>query len=175
MTDQHDGNSGSLWRWLVGGLAGGAAILGLLIAAYAVGYHRGEHHHTSAAAAPATTPSTTTASTSTAAAGTTPKSSKPGPVTVTPALLTRGKALYQSDGCSGCHSLTGAPGAGPTFKGLAEGSSQLTNGQTVSLGAVSAAPLIRRRERSGSPCRRADLYSRRQPHLQLRRCSCSQH
>jgi len=132
MTDQHDGNSGSLWRWLVGGLAGGAAILGLLIAAYAVGYHRGEHHHTSAAAAPATTPSTTIASTSTAAAGTTPKSSKPGPVTVTPALLTRGKALYQSDGCSGCHSLTGAPGAGPTFKGLAEGSSQLTNGQTVS-------------------------------------------
>ncbi|MBA3843897.1 MAG: cytochrome c [Actinobacteria bacterium] len=132
MADQHDGNSGSLWPWLVGGLVGGAAILGLLIAAYAVGHRRGEHHHLPAAATQATTPSTTTASTSTAAARTTPTPRKPRPVTVTPALLTRGKALYQSDGCSGCHSLTGAPGAGPTFKGLAGSPSQLTNGQTVS-------------------------------------------
>jgi len=33
-----------LWRWLLGGLAGGAAVLGLLIGAYAIGFHRGERH-----------------------------------------------------------------------------------------------------------------------------------
>ena len=54
-----------------------------------------------------------------------------GPVQVTPALVARGKALYTSDGCSACHSLSGTPGAGPSFKGLAGGTSTLTTGQTV--------------------------------------------
>jgi len=50
---------------------------------------------------------------------------------VTPALVARGKTLYTSDSCSGCHSLSGAPGAGPSFKGLAGGTTTLSNGQTV--------------------------------------------
>ena len=33
-----------LARWLLGGLAAGAAVLGLLVAAYAIGYHRGKAH-----------------------------------------------------------------------------------------------------------------------------------
>ena len=103
-----------LWRWLLGGLVGGGVILGLLIAAYAFGYHHGQHQH--ARAAPPHRPRddhdharTTTDATSPAL----------GPVTVTPALVARGKALYSADGCSACHSLTGAAGVGPSFKGLA--------------------------------------------------------
>ena len=52
-------------------------------------------------------------------------------VTATPALVARGKALYSTDGCSACHSLTGAAGAGPTFKGLAGSTSTLANDQMV--------------------------------------------
>ena len=52
-------------------------------------------------------------------------------VTVTPALVARGKALYSADGCSACHSLTGAAGAGPTFKGLAGSTSTLANDQMI--------------------------------------------
>jgi cytochrome c oxidase subunit II len=108
-----------LWRWLLGGLAGGAAVLGLLIAAYAIGYHRGQHRATTSAA-------TTSASTTT-----TSKPTTLGPVQVTPALVARGKALYTNDGCSACHSLSGTPGVGPSFKGLAGGTSTLTPSQTV--------------------------------------------
>ena len=116
-----------LWRWLLGGLTGGAIILGLLIAAYAIGYQRGQHH--------STTPATSgTAPTTTSGATAPPPSPTPtgiGPVTVTPALLARGKKLYTSDTCSGCHSLNGAAGAGPSFKGLAASTTTLINGQTV--------------------------------------------
>jgi mono/diheme cytochrome c family protein len=42
-----------------------------------------------------------------------------------------GAQLFQSLGCSGCHSLTGAKGTGPTFKGLFGSKVQLANGQTV--------------------------------------------
>jgi mono/diheme cytochrome c family protein len=115
-----------LWRWLVGGLAGGGALLGLLIGAYAIGHHRGQDNATRTRAT-ATSP----APTSTAATTTTPSSAGLGPVQVTPALVSRGKALYTSDGCSACHSLTGAPGAGPSFKGLAGATSTLTTGKPV--------------------------------------------
>jgi mono/diheme cytochrome c family protein len=124
--DTHSTTDG-LWRWLVGGLAGGAIILGLLIAAYAIGYQRGHHQSTTfatSAAAPTATIAPTTPSTPPAPAGI-------GPVVVTPALLARGKALYTSDSCSGCHSLSGAAGAGPSFKGLAGSTTTLINGQTV--------------------------------------------
>lgn len=122
------GTSDGLWRWLLGGLAAGGILLGLLIAAYAIGYHHGQHH-----AAPAAAPATPTqATTTTTAAPTTPATGGAiGPVAVTPALVARGKSLYTADGCSACHSLTGAPGAGPSFKGLAGGTSTLTTGQTV--------------------------------------------
>ena len=131
MTEQHapdtHGSSDGLWRWLLGGLAGGGIILGLLIAAYAIGYHRGQQHPRPAASAPpaASTPTTTAAPTST-----TP-SPAPGPVQATPALVARGKALFGADGCSGCHSLTGTAGAGPSFKGVAGSKVTLVTGQTV--------------------------------------------
>lgn len=117
-----------LWRWLVGGLAGGGAVLGLLIGAYAIGYHRGQD---STAKTKAATTATSPAPTSTAATTTTPTSAGLGPVRATPALVSRGKVLYESDGCSACHSLTGTPGAGPSFKGLAGATSTLTTGQAV--------------------------------------------
>jgi mono/diheme cytochrome c family protein len=121
----HTGSDG-LWRWLVGGLAAGGVILGLLIAAYAIGYHRG-HQHPSGTAAP-TVPTPTTA---TIPATTTTPSRTVGPVAVTPALVARGKGLYTADGCSACHSLTGSAGVGPSFKGIAGSAVTLTNGQTV--------------------------------------------
>ena len=116
-----------LWRWLLGGLASGAVILGLLIAAYAIGYHRGQHQpRTPAASTPtAATPTTTTAPTSS-----TP-SPAPGPVQATPALVARGKVLYSADGCSACHSLTGTAGVGPSFKGVAGSKVTLETGQTI--------------------------------------------
>lgn len=45
--------------------------------------------------------------------------------------VAKGKALYASLGCQACHSLTGAKGVGPTFKGLAGSQVKLDNGQTV--------------------------------------------
>jgi mono/diheme cytochrome c family protein len=124
MTDEPSAASHSpdrLWPWLLGGLAGGAAVLGLLIAAYAIGFHRGQQRATA----------TTDVATTSASTTTTSKPAALGPVQITPALVTRGKALYTSDGCSACHSLTGTPGAGPSFKGLAGGTSVLTTGETV--------------------------------------------
>jgi cytochrome c551/c552 len=119
--DTQPGTDG-LWRWLVGGLIGGAVILGLLIGVYTIGYHRGQHHTTASTPATSpTTPSTPTTTTGTAL----------GPVTVTPALVARGKALYTSDGCSACHSLTGTTGVGPSVKSLAGSKVTLDNGQTV--------------------------------------------
>ena len=115
------GASDGLWRWLLGGLAGGAAVLGLLVAAYAIGYHRGQHRATATTSGPTTSASTTTTS----------KQTTLGPIQVTPALVARGKALYTSDGCSACHSLSGTPGAGPSFKGLAGGTSTLTTDETI--------------------------------------------
>lgn len=119
-------SSDGLWRWLIGGLVAGSVILGLLIAAYAIGYHHGEHSG-GPQAAPARTATTTTSSTPT----TSTTSPRPGPVTATPALIAAGKTLYTSDSCSGCHSLTGAAGAGPSFKGLAGGTTTLSTGETV--------------------------------------------
>ena len=134
----HQGTDG-LWRWLLGGLTGGAIILGLLIAAYAIGYHRGHHHSNAAAPTASTAPAATTTTAAAAAAtatatATTTTTSAAGPVAVTPALVARGKALYSADSCSGCHSLSGAAGAGPSFKGLAGGTSTLDNGQAVTAG-----------------------------------------
>jgi cytochrome c2 len=119
-----DTNTDGLWRWLVGGLAAGAAILGLLIAAYAIGHHRGANSRSSAKPATTTAQAATTATTTTTTAGL-------GPVTPTPALVAQGKQLYSSDGCAACHSLTGAAGAGPTLKGVAGATSELASGGTV--------------------------------------------
>ena len=133
---QHDDDSNStdgLWRWLLGGLTGGAIILGLLLAAYAIGYHHGEH--SGGPRASASTPSTTATTTSSSTTAP-PTSPRPGPVTATPALIASGKTLYTSDSCSGCHSLTGAAGAGPSFKGLAGSTTTLNNGRKVTADAA---------------------------------------
>ena len=119
------GTTDGLWRWLVGGLVTGGVVLGLMVAAYAVGYNRGED---AAAPAATTAPAPPPPATSTA---TTPSTGAIGPVTVTPALVARGKELYTSAGCSACHSLTGAAGAGPSFKGVAGGTSTLDTGEAV--------------------------------------------
>ena len=117
----HAGSVG-LWRWLVGGLIGGALILGLLIAAYAIGYHNGRHHRLTAAPAPTATTTAPTKTTATPAAA---------PVQTTPALVARGKALYSADGCSACHSLSGGTGVGPHLNGVAGTQVTLTDGTTV--------------------------------------------
>ena len=115
--------SDGLWRWLVGGLVAGGFVLGLLIAAYAIGYDRGQHETHAAVSVPATT--------GTASATTAAPPAAAGSVTVTPALVAQGKALYASDGCSACHSLTGSAGVGPSLEGSAGRTVTLANGQTV--------------------------------------------
>ncbi|GEM_PF-2214698 len=128
-------NGDGLGRWLVGGLAAGAIVLALLIAAYAIGYHRGERHARTAAPPAATAPATTQTqpSSTTSPPATTATTVPPatGAVPTTPALVARGMTLYSSDGCSACHSLDGSPGVGPSFKGLAGSAVKLANGQTV--------------------------------------------
>ena len=46
-------------------------------------------------------------------------------------LAATGAKLYESLGCSSCHTLTGAKGVGPTYKGLFGSKVQLSNGQTA--------------------------------------------
>ena len=53
-------------------------------------------------------------------------------VAVTSALVTRGKALFASDGCAACHALSRTAGAGPGLEGLAGSTTTLANGRTVS-------------------------------------------
>ena len=115
-------NADGLWRWLVGGLVAGAVILGLAIAAYEFGYDQGRDHQAETVHPSVGTTSTTPNTSPLPAAAT---------VTPTPELVARGKALYSTDGCSACHSLTGAAGAGPTFKGLAGSTSTLANDQMI--------------------------------------------
>jgi mono/diheme cytochrome c family protein len=124
-TDGTESGDG-LWRWLLGGLAAGGIILGLMIVAYAIGYHRGEDH---VAAAPAAATTTATVRT-TSPASTAPPTSVT--VAVTSALVTRGKVLFASDGCTACHALSRTAGAGPGLAGLAGGTTTLVNGRTVS-------------------------------------------
>jgi len=45
--------------------------------------------------------------------------------------LRRGKALYTSLTCDGCHTLTGIRATGPTFRGLAGSQVKLKSGKTV--------------------------------------------
>lgn len=47
------------------------------------------------------------------------------------ALVQRGRSLYQSDGCAGCHSLDGTGMTGPTWKGLAGSTVTLSDGRTL--------------------------------------------
>ena len=73
----------------------------------------------------------TSAKTPPATAAQPPSSTGAATVPVTPARVARGKQLYTAESCAGCHSLTGASGAGPTFKGLAGSTVTLDTGRTV--------------------------------------------
>jgi cytochrome c oxidase subunit 2 len=46
------------------------------------------------------------------------------------ALMTKGKALAQSKGCTACHTIDGGPGVGPTWKGLYGKMETMANGST---------------------------------------------
>jgi hypothetical protein len=85
MTGTRSTGSDDLWRWLIGGLLGGGIILGLLIAAYAIGYNRSHD-----GSAPSAHSEQVASNASPAAA---PKPVAFGAVAVTPALVARGKAL----------------------------------------------------------------------------------
>ena len=119
--------SEGLWRWLVGGLVAGLILLGVLVAAYAIGYHEGKNDGQTVTRASTQGPgvSPTTQSTPTPAATST------SAVPTSPALVARGNELYKADGCQGCHALDGSTGVGPGFKGLAGSTVKLTNGRTV--------------------------------------------
>lgn len=103
-----------LARWLLGGLVVGGIVLGLLVAAYEIGYHHGRGN--APAAAPATTSAQTATTTSTS------------PARGGSASSAQGKQLFSADGCAGCHSLDGSNGVGPTIKGLAGSTVQLSDG-----------------------------------------------
>jgi mono/diheme cytochrome c family protein len=126
----HDGGSDGLWRWLVGGFAGGLILLGLLVAAYTIGYNSGQDEASTAEpgavapAPPASTPPTTTTAESTPPPETTT-------IEPTPSLVAAGEALYTDDGCAGCHSLNDAAGAGPSLNGAAGRTVELADGTSV--------------------------------------------
>ncbi|HEX4108385.1 MAG TPA: c-type cytochrome [Solirubrobacteraceae bacterium] len=46
-------------------------------------------------------------------------------------LVRQGESLYESDGCSSCHTLDGSPGTGPTFRGLVGSTVRLEGGRTL--------------------------------------------
>ena len=140
MADAKTGDA--LWKWIVGGIAAGAAVLGLLIASYAIGYNRGEDNAAAPAAttppattAPAeTTPPPATTAPETTPAETTPPATETQPTETAPSqaeLVARGEGLWSSTGCAGCHSLDGAAGVGPTMQGLAGSTVTLDDGSTV--------------------------------------------
>lgn len=122
MADKSSGDG--LLRWLLGGLAAGAVVLGLLVAAYAIGHSRGEDKN--GAAAPATT---------TEAPPATTEAPSPTPGT-TSGDAARGKGLFASLGCAACHSVDGGAGAGPTVKGLAGLAVELADGSTATADAA---------------------------------------
>lgn len=43
----------------------------------------------------------------------------------------RGKALFESNGCAGCHSIDGSPKVGPTLKGVFGRTVQLADGKKM--------------------------------------------
>lgn len=53
------------------------------------------------------------------------------PAAIDEASAARGELLAETTGCLACHTITGVPGTGPTFLGLAGSSRPLTSGETV--------------------------------------------
>ena len=125
------GTPDGLWKWIVGGVVAGAAVLGLMVGAYAIGYDRGEDHARAAAAGGPAAPQTTEPETTpTAPAGTT--ETEPTETAASGAeLVAKGEELWSSTGCAGCHSVDGSKGVGPTMQGLAGSTVTLDDGSTV--------------------------------------------
>jgi len=71
------------------------------------------------------------AGTGAASEGAPPTLASPPPGTGGGGLAATGAKLYNSLGCSACHTLNGAKSIGPTYKGLSGSKVQLSNGQTV--------------------------------------------
>ena len=71
------------------------------------------------------------AGTGSASQGAPPTLSAPSPAGGGGSAAAAGSKLFESLGCSGCHSLTGATLVGPTFKGLYGSRVILSTGQTV--------------------------------------------
>ena len=132
MADATGGDA--LWKWILGGLAAGAAILGLMVGAYAIGYDRGQDHPNRASAGETTAPAATTPAETTATETAPPATTETQPAgtgTSDAALVAHGEQLWTSTGCSGCHSLDGSAGVGPTMQGLAGSTVTLDDGSTV--------------------------------------------
>jgi cytochrome c oxidase subunit 2 len=111
------GGGDGLVRWLAGGLVAGLVALGLIVGAYAVGYHRGEsdaREGQPAAAEPPPPPPTA------------PTEAQGGDRSAA-----RGERLFTSQGCAGCHSLDGSAGAGPSVQGLPGRTVELDDGSTT--------------------------------------------
>ena len=85
-----------LFGWLVGGIAAGAVVLGLLVAAYAIGYDHGRTKAKGPSAPVETAPATTTEST-------TPSGGD---------VVAEGKGVFASAGCASCHTLADAGATG---------------------------------------------------------------
>ena len=52
-------------------------------------------------------------------------------IAATRSPIEQGEQIAESQGCMGCHSVDGAPGVGPTWKGLAGRTESLADGSTV--------------------------------------------
>lgn len=134
------GTSGdALWKWILGGLAAGAVILGLMVGAYAIGYDRGQDNPGAAPPAETTAPTVTTPAETTETETTETETTPPTTAETQPtdtgtsgtALVARGEELWSSTGCAGCHSLDGSAGVGPTIEDLAGSTVTLEDGSTV--------------------------------------------
>jgi mono/diheme cytochrome c family protein len=125
------GTPDGLWKWIVGGVATGAAVLGLMVAAYAIGYDRGEEHARAAAPAEPAAPQPTEPETTTTPPAATTETEPAGTVASEADLVARGEELWSSTGCAGCHSVDGSEGVGPTMEGLAGSTVTLDDGSTV--------------------------------------------
>lgn len=119
-----------LLRWIVGGLVIGAAVLGLMVAAYTIGYERGEDSAAGPAETappPVTEPETTMPPETTETTETEPVGTGESEAD----LAARGEALWGSSGCAGCHSVDGSDGVGPTMQGLAGSTVTLDDGSSA--------------------------------------------
>jgi cytochrome c2 len=130
-----------LWKWLLGGLVAGAAVLGLMVGAYAIGYDRGQDDASGTPSETAPPTDTATTVTETTETETTETETTPAGGSETD-LVARGEELWGSAGCAGCHSIDGSEGVGPTVQGLAGSTVTLADGSTATVDAAYLARAI---------------------------------